>query len=201
MKKNKYIILAISFLLLSIFMLGPILKNGSVAFKECVITKSSDIASCTNKTKFVKVIANKIYDTGYAYEEDKKHVGRFIDIDLDNKSFISLVPQELASEYFDNSDGNKQSIIYGELTKFDTGIYQDALAKIKNSYVKKYSDYKEEDILALFLPYQLDAYNNSKKAIYTKILICGIGMLGFLGLSLFNFIKLFKKKSLIKKHA
>lgn len=184
------------------FLFGFLLWSQDVVdyFKpECTITTIGDVARCQKKNKYVKVTFDTIYRTGYAYTTDNIETGLFVDIDLDGYSLIAVVPIREEKALFEG----KQKTVHGTLELFHDDAMVDGYHKIKQKYLQDFKDdATEEEILGMFIPYQLNAYNGQKSNQTISILVFLIPLViafGFFCYHFYYFLKPDKRKIYGKK--
>ncbi len=156
---------------------------------ECVIDSVQDVARCQGENKYVEVNFDTIYQTNYAYTINEKETGLFVDIDLDGYSLIAVVPISYEEDLF---SGDKTTV-HGTLEVFQDEAMIDGYQKIQQQYLEEFKDdATEEEILEMFLPYQLNAYNGKKSDITLNILLFIIPFIVVCCFAIYHFYRFIK---------
>ncbi|MEG0995105.1 MAG: hypothetical protein RSE91_03980, partial [Bacilli bacterium] len=126
----------------------------------CEINDLETLEKCAKKNNpLVKIKVKEVFPTNYSYTENGIIKGYFLDINISSKALITLVSIKEDRLLFKELDLNKDATIYGRLKPFK-GVYLEGLNAIKEDYVKDYleekKDLTKEDVLDLFLPYNIN---------------------------------------------
>ena len=165
------VILSIFLLLLDLVIFACLNEDSSVTGLlkgKCVVDSVSDVEKCKDENPYVKINFDAIYDTTYVYQLNEKTVAKYLDIDLDGKSLISLVDKNTAEKLLNN----EQQYVEGKLIKF-YDVHSDALNQIK-------SYYSSEGIQIEFISIQFSNYDLSDGYISIIILVVFTGFILFM---------------------
>lgn len=144
-KKNLFkIILSLLFLILIIitFTINNNINNYLDILKpRCIISSISEFEECKNKNSYVTVHTNKIYSTNYVYNENNNTSAIFIDIDLEGKSLIAVIENEIGKDLL-SKEGPftiEGRLEYDENTKLSTGrnnVIEDYKSQVEDQVIK-----------------------------------------------------------------
>lgn len=131
----------------------------------CRIEKESDVNRCFHENPYVEVHTSKVYDAEYDYLYNKKKVARFVDVDINGYSMITLMTPEKATKLFEDESGN--IVIRGKLEKFDHDAKLKGYRAIQERYVTLFKEEAtREEVLNNFTLVQFNEYRGSKTTLY-----------------------------------
>ncbi len=153
----------------------------NVIKKPCQINKAADVYTCEKENPYVEIHFQKAYDTGYVYQEGKKTLAHYIDIDLEDHGLITIVKKDKAEKIL------KEEVftLKGKLKHF-TGVDKKAKDKIVKEYIDDLKEeYDEEYLKQVYLDIEVNSFKSDKSNEYFFLAIIVLS----LGTGMYHFIK------------